>query len=208
MTRLFQLGGCPNLQVNWTWWLSHWFVSLHDHLHASCMMDLLAWFKILLASHLRPTDLQGSSRCSFFLRLAAHYRGNSLPMLAHDLSCSCLKSRFQEWNSHTKTQKHINQSGNIQTKEAILKAMLWNSQGYKGQYPTCERWNLLRRGFPPLTGPSSIPSSHGTLVRLIDKATHCVLGPWRFRIPLDDKIVKHFWQSWESVRHDTSPKRK
>ena len=110
--------------------------------------------------------------------------------------CSALQG---EQSTHTKTHDlGRNQSGNIQTKEAIL----------KGQYPTGERWNLLRWGFPPLTGPSSIPSSHGTLVRLIDKATHCVLGPWKFRIPWDDKIVKHFWQSWESVRHDTSPKRK
>ena len=40
--------------------------------------------------------------------------------------------------------------------------------------------------------PSSVPSSRRTLVRLIDKATHRVLGPWRFRIPLDDKLSSTF----------------
>lgn len=66
---------------------------MHNHLNASCMMDLIAWFKILLTSHFtsKYIDLQGSSQSPFFLplidasyRLIGHDRGNTLPALAHD----------------------------------------------------------------------------------------------------------------------------
>lgn len=46
-----------------------------------------------LQAILRPSiDLQGSSQSSFFLPFTGHDRGNTLPALAHDLSCSSLKS--------------------------------------------------------------------------------------------------------------------
>ena len=180
-----------------------------NHLNASCMMDLIAWFKILLASHFtsKYIDLQGSSQSSFFLPLidaCRAWQGEH-------------STRVGTWHdSHTKILMLWDKT-KVETSKLKKPSLKLFSRDHRvttskaSNYSTCKSWNLnwkkMHWGSPPSTRPSSVPSSRCTLVCLIEKATHCVLGPWSFRIPWDDKLASTFGRSWESMHHDTSPQR-